>query len=205
MIPKPGHPGKFRLIQNFSFPHNTSLAFPNPSINDNITTEHFPCTWDKFSTVYLLISRLPPGSEAATRDVAEAYRTISLHLSQWPAAIVKISDALGCIDTCATFGASPSCGAYGIVADMGTKILRCNGIGPLDKWVDDHIFLRIPCTYLDQYNKTRRSWHKQISRAGRKQTQSRIWFEGLNFPDGSVEEFSKDCGQPIRDLFRAST
>ena len=63
IIPKPGHPGKFRLIQNFSFPLTPSLEFPNPSINSQIRAEDFPTTWGKFSVVYLLISHLPPGSE----------------------------------------------------------------------------------------------------------------------------------------------
>ena len=60
MIPKPGRPGKFRLVQNFLFPLNPSPLFPNPSINDVIDASLFPCTWGKFSTIYLLISRLGP-------------------------------------------------------------------------------------------------------------------------------------------------
>jgi len=66
VVPKPGKPGKFRLIQNFSFPHSLSPAYPNPSINSYINTDRFPTTWGKFSIIYLLISRLPPGSEVAT-------------------------------------------------------------------------------------------------------------------------------------------
>jgi hypothetical protein len=124
IIPKPGKPGKFRLIQNFSFPHSVDPLFPNPSINSFIDASDFPTTWGKFSIIYLLISRLPPGSEAATHDVAEAYRTISLHPSQWPAAVVCTSDSEFCVDTCTAFGATPSAGAYGHIADAGAKILR---------------------------------------------------------------------------------
>jgi hypothetical protein len=72
IVPKPGKPGKFRLVQNFSFPHSFSPIYPNPSINSYINADHFPTTWGKFSIIYLLISRLPQGSEVATRDVAEA-------------------------------------------------------------------------------------------------------------------------------------
>lgn len=100
IIPKPGRPGKFRLIQNFSFPLAPSAQFPNYSINAYINAEDFPTAWGKFSVIFSLIAQLPPGSEAATRDVAEAYRTIPLHESQWPAAVVRISDTHGCIDTC---------------------------------------------------------------------------------------------------------
>ena len=152
MIPKPGRPGKFRLVQNFSFPITPSTHFPNPSVNDVIDASFFPCTWGKFSTIYLRISHLPPSSQAETRDVSEAYRTIPLHPSQWPAAVVHTSITHACIDTCVAFGASPSGGAYGLIADAGAEIFRANGIGPLDKWVDDHIFFRIPLSHLTEYN-----------------------------------------------------
>ena len=99
IIPKQGCPGKFHVIQNFSFPINPSPIFPNPSINQHIEAEDFPTTWGKFSVIYDLIARLPPGSEAATRDVAEVYRTILLHPSQWPAGVIKISNTHGCISS----------------------------------------------------------------------------------------------------------
>ena len=200
MIPKPGRPGKFRLIQNFSFPIEISPRFASPSINHAIDTALFPCTWGKFSTIYLLISRLPPGSQAATRDVAEAYRTIPLHPSQWPAAVVRISDSQACIDTCVAFGASPSCGAYGLLADAGAEILRANGIGPLDKWVDDHIFFRIPCTHLHDYNTAHLKWNQEIENTGIHHTGSRIFFSGASHKDGTIEEFSENCSYPIKDL-----
>jgi hypothetical protein len=53
LIPKPNKPGKFRLIQNFSYPHarNTSVQ----SINSNVISDLFPCTWGTFGTISLLI------------------------------------------------------------------------------------------------------------------------------------------------------
>lgn len=152
MIPKPGRPGKFRLVQNFSFHIDPSPRFPNPLVNDAIDTSLFPCTWGNFSTVYLLISHLPPGSQVATRDVVEAYCTVPLHTLQWPAAVIHISETHACIDTCAVFGAAPSGGAYGLIADADAEILQANGIGPPDKWVDDHVFFRIPLVHLTEYN-----------------------------------------------------
>ena len=204
LIPKLGRPDKFRLIQNFSFPLSPSPQFPNASINQAITSELIPCTWGKFSTIYLLVSRLPLGSQAATRDIAEAYRTIPLHPSHWPAAIVRISDSHACIDTCAAFGASPSCGAYGQLADAGAEILRANDIGPLDKWVDDHIFFRIPLTQLQNYNRDRRGWHNEINQTGMRHTGSRIWYSGVSHEGGTLEEFSEDCFFPIKDLSTTS-
>jgi hypothetical protein len=76
IILKPGRPGKFRLIQNFSYPLTPFHEFPSPSINSFISAGNFPTTWGTFKIVALLIARLPPGSEAATRDIAEAYRAI---------------------------------------------------------------------------------------------------------------------------------
>jgi hypothetical protein len=152
IIPKPGKCGKFRLVQNFSFPHSYSPAFPNPSINSNIDANNFPTTWGKFSIIFQLIATLPPGSEVATRDITEAYRTVPLHPSQWPAGVVRILETLFCVDICTAFGASLSAGAYGHVADAAAEIFRYHGIGPLDKWVDDHIFFRIRRAYLQEYN-----------------------------------------------------
>jgi hypothetical protein len=143
IIPKPYKPDKYRLIQNFSFPRAHHTKYLNPSINAHINTNDFPTTWGKFSVIYLLISRLPLGSEAATRDMAEAYCTIPLHPSKWTATIIRASDDKFYIDTCTAFRATPSTGAYGHVTDAGAKIFRYQGIGPLDKWVDDHIFFRI--------------------------------------------------------------
>ena len=99
MIHKPGWPGKFRLVQNFSFPITPSIHFPNPSINDVIDASLFLCTWGKFSTIYLLISCLPSGSQVATRDILKAYQTIPLHPSEWPTTVVHISITHACIDT----------------------------------------------------------------------------------------------------------
>lgn len=205
IIPKPGRPGKFRLIQNFSFPLSPSPSFPNPSINSYIDADDFPTTWGKFSAVYLLISHLPPGSEAATRDVAEAYRTVPLHRSQWPAAVVKISDSLGCIDTSTAFGATPSAGAYGHVADAGCELMRSHGIGPIEKWVDDHVYFRIQRKFLTQYNSHRASWNEAIKPSGRLTSGSRFWYKGFTHEDGSYDEFSEDCSFPIKDLSAVST
>ena len=205
IIPKPGKPGKFRLVQNFSYPLIPSPSFPSRSINSHVNPENFPTTWGKFSTVYLLISRLPPGAEAATRDVAEAYRTIPLHPSQWPATVIRASDDSFQIDTCLAFGATPAAGAYGLIADAGVEIFRWEGIGPLDKWVDDHIFLRVPKTHIVDYNELRAQWHLEIAASGlSKRSGGRLWFTGNEHAWGLTEEFNEDCVNPIRDLSTSS-
>ena len=74
LVPKTLKPNKFCAVHNFSHPHD-----PTPeatSVNSHIDSDAFPCTWGTFATVTLLIARLPPSSQAAVHDVAEAYRTI---------------------------------------------------------------------------------------------------------------------------------
>jgi hypothetical protein len=44
IIPKPGKPGKFGVIQNFSFPLSPSTPHLNPSINSYINAQDFPMT-----------------------------------------------------------------------------------------------------------------------------------------------------------------
>jgi len=65
---------------------------------------------------------------------------IPLHKSQWPGTIVRIS---ACIDTFTAFGVTPAAGAYGHMADAGCEIMRSHSIGPIEKWVDDHVFFHI--------------------------------------------------------------
>ena len=69
LVPKLGKPGKYRAVHDFSHPH---LSDKNAisSINSNIDSHDFPCTWGTFSMVCLIIHRLPPGSQASIRDVS---------------------------------------------------------------------------------------------------------------------------------------
>jgi hypothetical protein len=139
IIPKPGKPGKFRIIQNLSYP-----ASPTPtirSINSRVDSDLFPCTYGTFATICCYIRALPPGSQAAIRDVAEAYRTVPMHHSQWAGLTICLpGDDSFAVDTASCFGFGPSAGTYGNVADAGANILQAMGLGPLSKWVNDHIF-----------------------------------------------------------------
>jgi hypothetical protein len=70
LVPKPGKPGKYCGVHDFSHPHSSGQSLIT-SINSAIDSHDFPCTWGTFSTVCLIIYRLPPGSQASIRDVAE--------------------------------------------------------------------------------------------------------------------------------------
>ena len=199
IIPKPGKPDHFRLIQNYSYPHNTTPIHPNPSINSSLNSDDFPTTWGTFTVISLLIHQLPPHSQMATRDVAEAYRTVPLHHSQWPGTVVRTGEDAYCIDTVASFGFSPSAGVYGSVADTGADIFRYKGIGPLIKWVDDHAFFRIRTEYLEIYNQQRQARFKELTSQGQIRQGGRLWFGGQVFSDGTLNEHVEDFSFPCQD------
>ncbi|KAF7348033.1 Reverse transcriptase/ribonuclease H [Mycena sanguinolenta] len=204
LIPKAHSPQKLRLVQNFSFPHTPSHS--HISINHSIDSDSFPSTWGTFNIFALSCSRLPPGSQGAIRDVAEAYRTVPTCASQWPGAVVRLSpnDEFA-VDTCVAFGVSSGSGAYGNLADAGADILRSQGIGPLGHWVDDHCFLRVLLKHLARYNLQRKEWRAHIiSAGGRHHDGGRIWFGGGKLAADILEEFDEDMAFPIADLSTAS-
>ena len=204
LVPKTSKPGKFRAVHNFSHPHN---PLPDtPSINSCINGDHFPCTWGTFSTVALLFSRLPPGSQASVRDVAEAYRTIPVLPTQWPGLVIRLqTDDQFAVNVCNNFGLTSAGGVYGMVADAGADVFRAHGIGPLSKWVDDHIFFRIPRSHLPAYNAKRAEWHQEIqAQGGRRQEGSRLWYGGGTLPSGATQEFDEDCHATLWDLANTS-
>lgn len=198
LIPKPGKPGKFRAIHNFSYPYSTHTDIH--SINYTIDSNIYPCTWGTFSTICFLVWNLPPGSQASVRDVAEAYRTIPVDPKQWPGLVVKLrEDDEFAINTCNNFGLASAGGAHGHLGDAAADIFRASGIGPLSKWVDDHIFFRFPKEYLSEYNQRRRRWHSDIiANGGQLQHGSRLWYRGETLPNGKSAEFDEDAGPPFR-------
>lgn len=204
IIPKPAKPGHFRIIQNFSFPRTPTPFNPNPSVNSFIDSSKFPCTWGTFASISLLIWRLPPGSQAATRDIAEAYRTIPLHPSQWPAAVVRANPDNFYVDTCLAFGAAPSAGVYGTVADAGADLARASGLGPLEKWVDDHFLARMLRRFLAEYNRRRLLTRDDLRERERHHRRGRLWFGGYRFDDGTLDQSSDDCEFPCRDHSQSS-
>ena len=202
IIPKAGKPGKFRLIQNLSYPRNPTPR-DSPAINTLVDSHLFPCAWGTFMTTCTLIASLPPGTQGATRDVAEAYRTIPLHPSQWPSLVVHIDDdpPTFAVDTALCFGYGPSAGVYGELRDAGLDIMCAQGMGPIIAWVDDHLFFRLPRTSIRAYNSWRTLTADVITQnGGRTHERCRIWFKGCELTDGTHEEFAEDCSRPLRDF-----
>ncbi|CAA7269340.1 unnamed protein product [Cyclocybe aegerita] len=139
-------------------------------------------------------------AQGIKRDVKEAYRTIPIKPSQWPGLVVRLrGEDRFAIDTRNCFGLASGAGSYGIVGDAGAQVMRANGIGPLSKWVDDHLFYRILKHHLPAYNDLRRHWAEDIRKNG-----GRIWFRGRAMPNGKLEEFDKDATFPLQDLSNKS-
>jgi len=98
------------------------------------------------------------------QDVAEAYRMVPSHHSQWAGLVVCLpgEDSFA-VDTALCFRFGPSAGIYGNIADAGANIFQANRLGPLSKWVDDYIFFHIRQEFLQEYNKRRKLWADQIA------------------------------------------
>lgn len=200
LVPKSGKPGKYRLIQNLSHPHTN---IPTPSINSHLNSDDFPCTWGTFRTVCTLIRGLPRGSQAAVRDIAEAYRIIPLHENQWAGVVVRISNQPGkfALNTCNSFGGATAGGLFGLFGDALADILRARGIGPILKWVDDFIFFRIPRDSIATYNEERRVNRETIlDNGGKLQTGRRTWYKGKILTDTGAEHFAEDLSLPIQHI-----
>lgn len=205
ITPKPGRIDKYRILQNYLFPLTPSITYPNPSINLFVNPSDFPTTWGTFTVTALMLARLPPNSKLATRDVSKAYRRGPIHYTQWPAAVMRTGEDAFCVDTAIGFGSKPSGGCYSNIRDTSLTIIRSKGIGPINPWVDDHLFARILLKHLNNHNKSRQQWHVDIiARGGKHQTGGRVWYGGKVFEDGTLNDFVKDCKYPICDLLHSS-
>ena len=157
LIPKPGRPGKYHMIQDLSHLRGSSST---QSINARVSPDEFTAPYSTIPIVAALLSSLPPGSQGAVRDVAKAYCTIPVHPSQWHGLVVRLSESHFAIDTTLCFSFTPSAGIYGNVAGAGVDIMRFVGIGPILRWVDDHLFIRVPqttCIITMKYDATPRT------------------------------------------------
>ena len=193
LVPKPNS-SKFCLIQNLSYP---LTPHPIPSINSFINSQDFPCTFGTFFNVCFIINNLPSGSQASTRDVADAYRTIPLHYSQWPGLVMKLQDNVFALNTQNSFGLASTSGVWGHVANMFADFFRSQGFGPITKWVDDFLFFCIPNTYLPLANHYRTQLSPQLSFS---QYNARRFFEGPALPDGTVPQYDENFHFPLKSL-----
>lgn len=115
--------------------------------------------------------------------------------------VVHLENDTFAIDTALCFRSVPFAGIYGTVQDVTSDILHSlEGIGPISSWVNDHLFFRIWCSFLPEYNRMQRKWNRDITLRGKHHEGSRIWFGGQRLEDGTLEEFNEDCAFSCRDL-----
>ena len=94
---------------------------------------------------------------------------------------------------------------YGLLGDAGTQIMRSHGIGPISKWVDDHIFFYILHPHLDKYNNSHSQWAQDITgNGGELHDGGRLWFKSAVMPNDQAEEFDDNLSCPFHDLLQAS-
>ncbi|KAG8744164.1 hypothetical protein FRC10_010733 [Ceratobasidium sp. 414] len=138
VIDKPSAPGKFRIIQDFSFPHGSAT-----SLNSQIDTNLFSCVWGTFPEVAEAVAHAPDGSMAATFDVDAAYRQMPIRLEDQPHIVVHWGGQFW-VDHRVPFGAASSNGIFGRCGDAMARIYQLRGLGQVFKWVDDFLFIHSP-------------------------------------------------------------
>ena len=77
IVPK-STPGKYRIIQNFSYPPTNEAK----SVNSAIVASLFPATYASFREICEVVAALPAGEQGCVRDVSEAFRRLMLARSQ---------------------------------------------------------------------------------------------------------------------------
>ena len=140
------------------------------------------------------------------RDVKEAYRNIPIGPKQWPGLVVCLDkeDSFP-IDTQDCFGLASGGGLYGRLGDAGAQIMCFHSIGPLSKWVDDHIFFHILRQHLEEYNLSRKQWACHVAENGGEiHDGGHLWFKDEVLPNDQPEEFDEDLSCTIQDLSQVS-
>ncbi|CEL58537.1 hypothetical protein RSOLAG1IB_12143 [Rhizoctonia solani AG-1 IB] len=139
VVDKPSTPGKFRIIQDFSYPR----TYPSSSLNSQINSSNFPCTWGFFPDVLKVLLDAPPGTKAATFDVDAAYRQMPIHTDDLPHIIVHWDNQCY-VDFRVPFGAGSSNGIFARCGDSMALMYARRGFGHILKWVDDFLFIQFP-------------------------------------------------------------
>jgi hypothetical protein len=132
--------GKKRLVENLSFPYLPD----DPSLNSLTSHADFSLNWGGFKDAVHLVVTAPHGSQGATIDWKEAFRTLGIRPDEWWMGIVHLDDRAW-IDRCSKFGAQISSFNFELVAAAFAAIFHfVFSSGLLIYWVDDDLIRRIP-------------------------------------------------------------
>jgi hypothetical protein len=148
VVPKPN--GKWRLVEDMSFPHDDSF----PSLNSTIDISDVPVDWGGFKEMAEIVVGAPPGAQSATVDWGNAFRlcpvaSSDLHLGaySWPSMENQTQIVEFYADLCWKFGNTRSTGVFGRVNKAFVFICRHKKWGIIIYWVDDLNFIRIPINF----------------------------------------------------------
>ena len=129
--------GKYRLLHNLSYPYNET------SVNFNIPRDKATVNYARLDDAIKIIQNFGPGTFLAKSDIADAFRIIPLHPSQYHLTGFKFND-LYYYDKCLPMGCSSSCRIFEHFSDALKWILETKfGLREVVKVLDDFLFLHI--------------------------------------------------------------
>lgn len=148
-IVPPGAPPKYRIVENFSFPHS-ELRDGTRSVNADLDPSDFPSDWHTLTFVTSELRQLPNNDDeyrpnAMGVDLRDAFMHLPLHPSVRPSMVVKWEDKLY-VRRVAAFGARTTPGAFGNTVDA-TRAILVHRIGhdklKVFNQVDDILLIRL--------------------------------------------------------------
>lgn len=96
-----------------------------------------------FTHSFPKVASAPDGAEACSLDIEAAYRTTPV-LPAHKRAMAVTHRGKFFVEHCVTFGVASAHGLQGEIADGTIAIWEKKDVGPIAKWVDDIVALRLP-------------------------------------------------------------
>ena len=128
-------PGKYRLLHNLSYPYNED------SVNFNIPKERSTVQYAHLGDAIEMVQRCGQGCYMAKSDIADAFRLIPLHPSQYHLTGFQFQGQFY-YDKCLPMGCASSCRIFEQFSDAIQWILKQHKIDNTVKVLDDFFFAR---------------------------------------------------------------
>ena len=130
-------PGKYRLIHDLSYPYNDESI--NSKIPDHLKSVKYSSVRDTMAT----LSRLPKGVYMAKCDIADAYRIIPLHPSEYPK-LGMMWKGQYYFDKYLPQGCGSSCRIFEAFSTALEAIFKFyNPVGDVQHMIDDFLFIAL--------------------------------------------------------------
>jgi hypothetical protein len=148
VVPKPN--GKFRLVEDLSYPHDGSF----PSVNSLTSIDDVPVDWGGMADAIRMVVTAKEGAQGAVFDWGEAFRNIGVKEDdQWMGIIGWVEKVAGdeeeeeelfWRDRASKFGHARSTGNFDRVNAAFVRILTLALLIFILRWVDDLCIRREP-------------------------------------------------------------